>query len=179
MSSPVTYTYDCGNNYSETFTFQPTVAKYTVTFNANGGTSSTNSKSVTYGSTYGTLPTPTRTGYSFTGWYTSADGGSLVTDRTTVNIARDHELYARWTKNTEPTPTPETPSTEPQKPSEGTQQPSEGTQQPQTGNNVGNNANPQPPAGNKAPTEAELNAIAEENNKKTVTSSNVLLKSAT
>lgn len=33
---------------------------YTVTFNPNGGTTSTTSKKVTYGSNYGTLPTPTR-----------------------------------------------------------------------------------------------------------------------
>ena len=43
---------------------------YTVTFNANGGSVSTANKSVTYGSTYGNLPTPTRTGYTFIGWFT-------------------------------------------------------------------------------------------------------------
>ena len=43
---------------------------YTVTFNANGGSVSTANKSVTYGSTYGNLPTPTRTGYIFIGWFT-------------------------------------------------------------------------------------------------------------
>ena len=46
------------------------VNNYTVTFNANGGSVSTASKSVTYGSTYGNLPTPTRNGYTFIGWFT-------------------------------------------------------------------------------------------------------------
>ncbi len=46
------------------------VNNYTITFNANGGSVSTANKSVTYGSTYGDLPTPTRTGYTFIGWFT-------------------------------------------------------------------------------------------------------------
>lgn len=44
--------------------------KRTITFNANGGTVKTKSKSVYTYSTYGTLPTPTRKGYKFLGWYT-------------------------------------------------------------------------------------------------------------
>ena len=50
-----------------------TANKYTVTFNGNGGSVSPGSKQVTYDSTYGTLPTPTRTGYIFIGWYTSGN----------------------------------------------------------------------------------------------------------
>ena len=38
---------------------------YTVTFNANGGTCDTGSKTVTYDETYGELPIPTRIGYTF------------------------------------------------------------------------------------------------------------------
>ncbi len=73
---------------------------YTVTFNANGGTVSTTSKTVTKGSTYGTLPTPTRTGYDFSGWYTSASGGTKVTSSTTVSITANQTLYAHWTAKT-------------------------------------------------------------------------------
>ena len=63
-----------------TLTANWTVNTYTVTANANGGTipttsgwtvasgSKTATKTVTYDSTYGTLPTPTRTGYTFAGW---------------------------------------------------------------------------------------------------------------
>ena len=57
-------------------TANATANTYTVTFDANGGTTPTASKSVTYNSTYGTLPTPTRTGYTFNGWYTAASGGT-------------------------------------------------------------------------------------------------------
>ena len=41
---------------------------YTVTFDANGGTTPISSKEVTVGLPYGELPTPTRSGYTFKGW---------------------------------------------------------------------------------------------------------------
>lgn len=41
---------------------------YTVTFDANGGSVDIDSKEVIENSTYGTLPTPTRAGYTFMGW---------------------------------------------------------------------------------------------------------------
>ena len=70
----------------------------TVTFDPQGGSVGTTSKRVTVGGIYGTLPTPTRDGYAFNGWYTSADGaGSKITASTTVTTAEDHTLYASWT----------------------------------------------------------------------------------
>lgn len=71
---------------------------YTVTFDPNGGSVSNNSKTVTYGSNYGTLPTPTRNGYTFDGWYTSASGGSLVTSNVTVRLTYNQTLYAHWSE---------------------------------------------------------------------------------
>ena len=70
---------------------------YTVSFNANGGTTPTASKSVTYGSAYGTLPTPTYTGFEFLGWYTAASGGTKITSTSSVSTAGNHTLYAHWT----------------------------------------------------------------------------------
>ena len=52
--------------------------------------------SVTYDSPYGTLPTATRDGYEFQGWYTTETGGIQVTDSTIVNTPYDHTLYAHW-----------------------------------------------------------------------------------
>ena len=69
----------------------------TVTFNPNGGTVSPTSKTVTNGSGYGALPTPTRSGYSFDGWFTAASGGTLVTATTQVTASANHTLYAHWT----------------------------------------------------------------------------------
>lgn len=75
-----------------------TTATYTVTFHANGGTVTPTSMEAAYGSSYGTLPTPTRTGYTFDGWYTAASGGTLVT--TTGTVTSTHTLFAHWTANT-------------------------------------------------------------------------------
>jgi uncharacterized repeat protein (TIGR02543 family) len=68
----------------------------TVSFNANGGSVSPASKSVTVGSGYGTLPTPTKSGQTFIGWFTAATGGSPVTTYTTVTNSANHTLYAHW-----------------------------------------------------------------------------------
>lgn len=76
---------------------QWTANTYTVTFNANGGSVTPTSTSITYGSTYGNLPTPTKTGYVFTGWYTAQSGGDLVTSSTKVTTTGNRTLWARWT----------------------------------------------------------------------------------
>ena len=70
---------------------------YIVIFNANGGSVSTASKTVTEGESYGNLPAPTWDGYTFDGWYTFASGGDLVTASTIVTQTQDHTLFAHWT----------------------------------------------------------------------------------
>ncbi|MBQ9851339.1 MAG: S-layer homology domain-containing protein [Ruminiclostridium sp.] len=56
-------------------------------------------KTVKSGSTYGTLPTISRDGYTFDGWYTTATGGTKVTSSTKVTNSSNHTLYAHWTKH--------------------------------------------------------------------------------
>ena len=85
---------------SHTLYAQWTANEYDVTFNANDGTVGTTTKTVTYGNPYGELPTPTREGYTFAGWFTEKDGGTQVTKETVVTTAADHTLYAHWTANT-------------------------------------------------------------------------------
>jgi len=76
---------------------------YTIIFDANGGsTPSPASKSVTYGSTYGSLATSNKTGYSLAGWYTAASGGTEITSTSTVSITSTQTLYAQWTPNQYP-----------------------------------------------------------------------------
>lgn len=58
------YEKDVGN---ESAVYNGSVTK-TVTFDANGGNVTTQSKVVKLGETYGELPTPTRDGYTFKGW---------------------------------------------------------------------------------------------------------------
>ena len=107
---------------------------YTLTYDANGGTVSPKSKTLTAGSAYGTLPTPVRAGYTFDGWYTKKTGGTKVTS--TTKITGNTTIYAHWTKITESTkPTQATTkeTTKPTtKPSSGTTKPTEGTTKPTT-----------------------------------------------
>ena len=77
-----------------------TAKTYTVSFDANGGSSTVASKTVTYDSTYGTLPTPTRTGYTFDGWYTAKSGGVKVVSTAKVQLTSTQTLYAHWTAKT-------------------------------------------------------------------------------
>ena len=71
---------------------------YTVTFDANGGSVSPTSKTVTSAAPYGTLPTPTRNGYTFTGWYwhVGSNGGAIINSDTKVTATSDHTLVAHW-----------------------------------------------------------------------------------
>ena len=68
---------------------------YTLTFDANGGSVSESSRSVTYGNAYGTLPEPKRNVSTFVGWFTEKTGGSQVTKGTKMGAA-DVTLYAHW-----------------------------------------------------------------------------------
>lgn len=72
--------------------------KYAVKFNANKGTVSKKSKKIKKGSKYGKLPTPKKSNYRFTGWYTKKSGGKKITANTKVTKAKKHTLYAHWTK---------------------------------------------------------------------------------
>lgn len=90
----------------KTFWAKWTPQTYQVTFEyhgADGGDTTTN-KNVTYASTYGNLPVPTRTGYTFKGWYTAeAEGQGIKVDaETNVTTASAHTLHARWKDETAP-----------------------------------------------------------------------------
>ena len=82
-----------------TLTAKWTQNTYTVTFDPNGGNElaeADKTKVVKIGEAYGELPTPTRKGYNFAGWYTEAEEGTVVTADTTVSAMTDHTLYAHW-----------------------------------------------------------------------------------
>ena len=81
------------------FTLTPVTAACTVTLDANGGSVSPASKSVTLGGNYGSLPTPTRSGYTFTGWYTAKTGGTRVYNYGSLVSDANHTLYAHWSEN--------------------------------------------------------------------------------
>jgi len=72
---------------------------YHLYFDPLDGTCSTTSKSITPGTAYGTLPTPTRSGYSFQGWFTDSVGGTAVSSSTVAGEG-DTVVYAHWLGNT-------------------------------------------------------------------------------
>ena len=72
---------------------------YTLTYDANGGTMSETSKSVYYGETIGDLAEPTRTGFTFDGWYTEINSGSKITTDTVAMFDQDATIYAHWVVN--------------------------------------------------------------------------------
>ncbi|MBQ6420084.1 MAG: InlB B-repeat-containing protein [Clostridia bacterium] len=73
----------------------------TVTFNANGGAlDSAATATVYYGQKYSNLPVATRRNYNFDGWFTAAEGGTLVTTDTVMRTFEAHTLYAHWSIKT-------------------------------------------------------------------------------
>lgn len=73
-----------------------------VTLDADGGIVDPPIIIVKHGKPYDSLPTPTRTGYAFGGWWTDpSGGGSLVTSDTKVSSKQAHTLYARWNQTPE------------------------------------------------------------------------------
>ena len=68
---------------------------YTVTFDANEGTLEGDDEvEIEQGARIGALPTPTRTDYSFLGWYTKKEGGTIITEST--RVTKDVTYYAHW-----------------------------------------------------------------------------------
>ena len=79
--------------------------KYTVTFDANGGSGTMVDQSMTYNTSAALRAnTYTQTGYTFTGWNTTADGSgtAYANGKTVRNLATEGTvtLYAQWKANT-------------------------------------------------------------------------------
>ena len=76
-------------------TVQWTAPTYTVTLHANGGSVSPDSVTTGADGKLASLPTPTRSSYSFNGWYTEKNGGTKVTTDTVFHAKTT--VYAHWT----------------------------------------------------------------------------------
>ena len=76
-------------------TVQWTAPTYTVTLHANGGSVSPTSVTTGADGKLVSLPTPTRSSYSFNGWYTEKNGGTKVTTDTVFHAKTT--VYAHWT----------------------------------------------------------------------------------
>ncbi|MFZ9392784.1 MAG: InlB B-repeat-containing protein, partial [Ilumatobacteraceae bacterium] len=78
---------------------QWTANTLTVTYDSQGGTSIASGTTVTGGSIAASPGSPTRTGYTFAGWFNSTSGGSLVSFPFTHHQTASFTLYAQWTAN--------------------------------------------------------------------------------
>ncbi len=95
------------NSNAATLTVNPvSVTTYTVTYNGNGNTGGsvpTDSASYASGSivtVLGNTGSLAKTGYTFVGWNTAADGtGTTYAVGNTFTITGNTTLYAQWTKN--------------------------------------------------------------------------------
>ena len=76
------------------------VTSHTVTFNKNDGTGTTTTQTSSSSANL-TSNSFTRTGYTYTGWYTTANGsgGTAYADGASYSFAADVILYAQWTAN--------------------------------------------------------------------------------
>lgn len=80
-----------GANYKSVYlTHEP----YVVTLDATGGTVDPDTIQVEPGSAVGTLPTPTKTGFIFDGWYDDETNGNEVNANTVVSGST--YFYAHW-----------------------------------------------------------------------------------
>jgi len=68
-----------------------------VTLNPVGGEVSPVIRTVASGTVVGVLPIPTRSGYTFVGWFTAENGGAQVSASTQVRT--NVTFYAHWTAN--------------------------------------------------------------------------------
>lgn len=85
--------------------------EYRLFLDGNGGTV-TPASVITRQGVVASLPTPTRKGYTFDGWFTETEGGTPVTEDTVFSASAT--LYAHWHLTPTPTPTPSpTPSPTP------------------------------------------------------------------
>ncbi len=72
--------------------------QYTLTFDPTGGTSA-GSMDVSFGTAIGDMPTPTKSGYQFAGWYTREKGNGDLYTPDNIMPKSDIKLYAAWVQN--------------------------------------------------------------------------------
>ena len=105
------YTQTSGAAAGDIFTYSETYGRWrcerTITWDANGGTIEPTTTIVGRGEPLSlyfseSLPIPTKTGYTFVGWFTEKIDGTQITTETIVND--NVTYYAQWTLNIVGTP---------------------------------------------------------------------------
>ena len=107
ITTPAVLNAGIGKNYTlthqdGTLTVSNTI--FTISFDANGVTVSPASVQTGTDGRLLSLPTPTRNGYTFSGWFTAVSGGTQVTTATVFTASTT--VYARWTPGSTYDPAP-------------------------------------------------------------------------
>ena len=89
------------NSFTTVSDTPPPATTYTLTFDADGGSVSSSTLTVTAGAAVGELPIPTRDGYTFNGWFTGTNGSGMQYSASTI-AAGNATLYASWIKDEVP-----------------------------------------------------------------------------
>lgn len=84
-----------GDSFRLESRFYVTDGSYVISFDPCGGTCSESTRLVSAGQKYGELPTATKDGYAFVGWFTQPEGGQQITADMTTG-AQNLTLYARY-----------------------------------------------------------------------------------
>ena len=87
-----------GSTGNKSYTANWEISNYTVTYDANGGSGAPGSQTKTYGAALTLSSTkPTRTGYTFSGWNTAANGsGTSYAVGASYTANASVTLYAQW-----------------------------------------------------------------------------------
>jgi uncharacterized repeat protein (TIGR02543 family) len=80
----------------------PVPTQYTISFNSHGGSAVT-AITADEGTVVEKPTDPTRSGYTFSGWFSAASGGTLYSWPRTLNA--DLTIHAQWRDNSQPAPT--------------------------------------------------------------------------
>ena len=93
----VTENMEVTTDETRTFYAHWTLTEQVVTFDATGGTVATNHGVYAIGGKYKPLPSATKEGYGFDGWFTAAVGGDRISAASGVTQLATQTFYAHWT----------------------------------------------------------------------------------
>lgn len=94
----VTATNSAGTSDSSTATSSITPKMtYSVTFNSQGGSSISDGSFISGESVIAPTSNPTRSGYTYNGWFAAATGGSVLVFPYSPGVTNNITVYAQWT----------------------------------------------------------------------------------
>jgi uncharacterized repeat protein (TIGR02543 family) len=95
----LSFPYMHGQTSSFTLYAQWTANSLTITFDSQGGSAITAGSTSTGGSITASPGTPTRTGYTFTGWFVASTGGTAIIFPHTHSQTSSFNVYAKWAQS--------------------------------------------------------------------------------